>query len=421
LARPKTLGAKRYVWGFSVALLVLPTAVTVGVFAWIQARTTELVQSTVLEQARSYADLIIAARAWNAAHKGVWVEKSAEVTTNPYLAAIGVHADDALSDGTPVTLRNPAAMTREIADTLPFAANGSVFKLTSLRPVNPDNAPDAWERAGLVQFERGTKEHFAVTGADSAASSFRYMRPLVVEANCLTCHARQGYQVGDIRGAISIRLSYASAARSLVSNRTNLIAITIAVLVGLWVAVGGLLAWLQQRLTRANETLQRMATIDPLTGLWNRATILGALQRELERSVRSGLGAGVVLLDIDHFKRVNDRFGHAVGDEVLRRCAKALSSEVRGYDMLGRIGGEELLVVVPNADPGGLAGLAERLRASVAAVDLSDIAAKHELTVSAGTALARPGVGETSDTLVARADDALYKAKSAGRDRVVAG
>ncbi|PKQ16594.1 MAG: hypothetical protein CVT67_04135 [Actinobacteria bacterium HGW-Actinobacteria-7] len=408
-------------WFFAGILIVLITLVTGVIFIWLGARTERLVRDGALEQARSYADLIIAARAWNSHQGGVLVKKSATTLTNPYLIELGINPDDRLSDGTPVTLRNPAVMTREIGEELVAAHAASVFKLTSLRPVNPSNAPDSWERQGLRAFERGELEYWETDTMTKTAEVFRYMRPLIVDASCLRCHST-GYEVGDIRGAVSITLPYDAFSRAIRSNRIALLWVATTVLSGLWVTVLGLIWWLRNRLRAENARLERMATIDPLTGLWNRQHTLERLHGELERARRSGHGGtGVVMIDIDRFKRVNDEYGHAAGDEVLRRTAGALTGVVREYDLVGRIGGEELLVVAPDTDAGKLSVLAERLRAAVEGMESTELCGGCVVTVSIGTALALTGGGENADAFIARADAALYQAKAEGRNRVVAG
>lgn len=128
---------------------------------------------------------------------------------------------------------------------------------------------------------------------------------------------------------------------------------------------------------------------------------------------------GIVSLDADLFKNVNDVYGHAAGDTVLRELAARLSTQLREYDVLGRVGGEEFLVVAADIDPAGLAALAERLRGAVAGGTIAHERIAISATMSAGTAFAH--VGDTPDTLVARADAALYRAKAGGRNRVEAG
>jgi diguanylate cyclase (GGDEF)-like protein len=418
-ARIEPLGGGKRLRSFSVTLSIVLTAFTVGVFVWLGVRTESLVRMTALEQARSYTDTIIAARGWNSRLGGVWVVKSATVLTNPYLVDLGVQADDNLSDGTPVTLRNPAAMTREIGELMETLGSGAQFKLTSLEPVNPDNAPDAWERLGLEAFQRGASE-YSWQGEDSSGEQvFRYMRSLVVDESCLTCHAGAGYKVGDVRGAVSSTLSYGSHARALKSSSRGLLAIGAAVLVILWVGLLGMIRWLKRGLKRANEQLEYMATTDPLTGLWNRRHLFGRLEAEMARVRRQQGSVGVVMIDIDHFKRFNDSFGHAAGDRVLQLTARAIESAIRTYDIVGRIGGEELLVIASDIDPAELKRLSERIRQSVEGMNLSAVCPGCTITVSAGAAIASADAQETADSLAARADAALYAAKEAGRNRVV--
>jgi diguanylate cyclase (GGDEF)-like protein len=394
---------------------------SVAVFLGLMAKTSRLVQNGALEQARSYADLLVTVRAWNADMGGVYVRKSDRVATNPHLVELGIDPDDALSDGTPITLRNPSVMTREIGDMLSSAPGEVAFKLTSLKPVNPDNAPDGWETDALQEFDKGVLEYWNAPDSTDAGTEFRYMRPLFVEKDCLTCHSAQGYRVGDIRGAISIRLPYADTARSLRNNRLGLTVVAVILLVGVWVLVLGSIGWLEKRLDEANGQLELLATTDGLTGLWNRRYVLEQLELQFDRSRRSGQGVGVVLVDIDNFKLVNDTYGHGVGDEVLCRTADVIKSAVRAYDTVGRIGGEELLVVAPDIDAPSLSALAERIRSLVESGESDSAGVGHNVTVSAGTALSSAGIPESADVLVRRADEAMYAAKAAGRNRVVTG
>jgi diguanylate cyclase (GGDEF)-like protein/PAS domain S-box-containing protein len=152
---------------------------------------------------------------------------------------------------------------------------------------------------------------------------------------------------------------------------------------------------------------EQMARSDALTGLPNRRALDDQLPREMARALRSGSPLCLAIIDIDHFKAYNDANGHLAGDAVLRKCAGAWDSELRGEDMLLRYGGEEFLVVLPECDAADAEETVERLRA----------ATPDEQTCSAGLALWRPG--ESVDDLVGRADKALYEAKESGRDRLL--
>lgn len=158
------------------------------------------------------------------------------------------------------------------------------------------------------------------------------------------------------------------------------------------------------------------ATTDALTGLPNRATFLEKALRELARAERSGSSLALVLLDIDHFKRFNDRYGHQAGDRVLALAGRAVAGAIRGIDLAGRYGGEELVLVLVDVDADEAFAAVERVRAAVARVRVPSV--PEAVTVSAGLAL-HHGAFERADLsgLVRRADEALYASKAAGRDR----
>ncbi len=175
---------------------------------------------------------------------------------------------------------------------------------------------------------------------------------------------------------------------------------------------------LQQELISAREVLRVQATHDPLTELWNHAAVFDILRNELERSQRQGAPLAAVMLDLDHFKRVNDTYGHMAGDLVLSEVARRLRGAVRPYDSIGRYGGEEFLVVVPGCDATAVQRQAERLRACVAA-ELFDLGGTRiRLTLSVGVATSEQTKTHDWDSLLRAADAALYRAKRNGRNRV---
>ncbi len=166
-------------------------------------------------------------------------------------------------------------------------------------------------------------------------------------------------------------------------------------------------------LTLAHHNLERIAVTDRLTGLYNRTKLDEAFANELARAERHGESVAVILADIDHFKSVNDTYGHQVGDSVLSEFAAVLRPLTRVTDTTGRWGGEEFLVICAHVDLDGARILAERIRAAVAGHSFPVVGQK---TCSLGVASYRPG--DTADTMVKRADDALYEAKQNGRNRV---
>ena len=177
---------------------------------------------------------------------------------------------------------------------------------------------------------------------------------------------------------------------------------------------------LQAALIHAKDELQFAAAHDPLTGLWNRGAILDLLMREVSRRQRSADPLGVIMADIDYFKKINDTHGHLVGDAVLREVTRRLAVGVRPYDAVGRYGGEEFLIVFPGCNAANLVVGAERLRHCIADQPIETSVGQLPVTLSLGLASVEQGENETLDceAFLRNADEALYAAKALGRNRV---
>jgi diguanylate cyclase (GGDEF)-like protein len=160
---------------------------------------------------------------------------------------------------------------------------------------------------------------------------------------------------------------------------------------------------------------------DSLTGLYNRGYFLGEVGPLGDRGALRGLGLAIFMIDVDHFKRVNDAHGHETGDQVLREVAGVLRQSMRGDDLIARYGGEEFVAALPVAAPDQAAERAERIRASLAARRLLVGGRPLRVTVSIGVAYVPPGRQRSVPVMLATADGGLYQAKAAGRDRVVFG
>ncbi len=176
---------------------------------------------------------------------------------------------------------------------------------------------------------------------------------------------------------------------------------------------------LQRELLEAQAQLQILANHDSLTALWNRRVILEKLDQELARAQRETNFVGVVLVDIDHFKNVNDSLGHSAGDEVLRQVAKRLAEAVRPYDGVGRYGGEEFLIIVDSCNLYETFKLAERARQVICQEPiLISASAPVPITASFGVSATMAGGKPDAKALIVAADRALYRAKDLGRNRV---
>lgn len=175
----------------------------------------------------------------------------------------------------------------------------------------------------------------------------------------------------------------------------------------------------QSQLKELNHALQRASLTDPLTGIANRRAMRERLLSEANRSQRGGQQFSVLMLDLDHFKRINDTHGHEAGDLVIVAVAKTLESNLRNFDFCARWGGEEFLILLTGTDLETAAGVADKLRQAVSAHEVSYLGQRLPVTFSGGLATHLPGA-EIDDTL-RQADHALYAAKSGGRNRIELG
>src|SRR5580704_9551444 len=174
---------------------------------------------------------------------------------------------------------------------------------------------------------------------------------------------------------------------------------------------------LESRLVEARESLRFKASHDSLTTIWNRGAIIEMLERELSRARRDGSSVGILLADIDHFKRVNDTRGHLVGDEVLRAVTGRLKGEVRSYDSVGRYGGEEFLILLPGCDNPKLTAKAEQLVKVVERSSIVTSTGTVAVTISVGGIASGDCPHADVNKLLRAADTALYRAKVSGRNR----
>jgi diguanylate cyclase (GGDEF)-like protein len=175
-------------------------------------------------------------------------------------------------------------------------------------------------------------------------------------------------------------------------------------------------AW---RKVAQSRTLHALALVDELTGLSNRRAILGVGAAAFDEAARAHSGLAVLMIDLDHFKRINDERGHAVGDAVLQAAGRCIAHALRERDRVGRVGGEEFLAVLPGADAAQAFGVAERVRRAIAETEFQAQANSLRCSVSIGVA-SRLDSDTRLDAVIARADQSLYAAKAAGRDRVMA-
>ena len=383
-----------------------------AIFLGLSIRSSTLIKEQVLAHARAHFEGVLLARKWNALHGGVYVIKRPGMQSNPYLE----NPDLTAVDGRVLTKKNPALMTREISE-LVDTDDHFGFHITSLRPLNPGNTPDDFEAQALRDFEAGKKESFIMEDKTQGAR-FRYMGLLLVEQACLACHAKQGYSVGQVRGGISVSFDIDKVNRALRKNNLVILGQGALTMLMLLLTLWYFFHQMQLRLDKAQALLRRMATTDTLTNVANRAAVMGRFSEGFARQRRHLSQLGCLMIDVDHFKAVNDRFGHQQGDVVLRELAAIIAGTLRQYDTFGRYGGEEFLMVLDGVDAERLAEIAERTRALVEEKLSAQSGLAEPVTISLGGTLVAPE-DQTIDDVIRRADEALYLAKNQGRNRVV--
>ncbi len=174
-----------------------------------------------------------------------------------------------------------------------------------------------------------------------------------------------------------------------------------------------------ERIIKNEDKRIRLASLDNLTKLWNRNKIFDVLDTELKRGERENTPTGVVMIDIDHFKRINDRYGHLIGDEVLVQVADRLKNAIRPYDSIGRYGGDEILVVLPNCANEEAKNIAKRLYDSVANEKIPTKVGSLKINISIGCASNEKFLQVSKMELIQASDNALLSAKKKGRDRII--
>ena len=402
---------KLFALNISMVILLFISALFTGIFLNHQ----NTIEQGLKTRGQALFNSLVIARKWNALHGGVFVEKTPGMESNPYL----LNPDITASNGKIYTKKNPALMTREISE-IADREGAFQFHITSLNPLNPNNKPDSFEQQALVSFVQGKREAISKEKNDGA-TYYRYMAPLFVEKPCLACHAAQGYQLGDVRGGISIRFNIDEMVRAQMLHKLLLGLLFTVTLTSFLGIVLRLVVALQKKLVAAEEIIREMAITDDLTKLKNRRFLLTRLREEFDRATRYRHPLSCIFFDVDHFKRVNDTYGHEAGDAVLKTISVTAQEQCRQPDILGRYGGEEFLMILPETDLEQAGALAERLRQAIESQ--TSLTGQHQIRVTAtfGVTCYSPKTTTTPPDLadlIKQADTAMLEAKKAGRNRV---
>jgi diguanylate cyclase (GGDEF)-like protein len=413
----QSISSQRYIKKYLTIISIIFCITILGVFFGFNSRANFLIKEQLLKQAKAYSKEVTLLRGWIADHGGVYVKKRPGINENPYLKGIkGVKTKIVDEDQEIYILKNPAMATREISE-MALEERIFSFHITSLKPINPKNSPDAFETEALKDFEASKTSEAYQLETKGDESVFRYIIPLPVKKSCLKCHEAQGYKVGDIRGGISVSIPASDIIAQIRTSKIYIVVFALSVLIALTLIILFISNQLISELRSAEIRLYEMATRDFLTGLLNRREGLRRFREEISKSRRTNQALSAIILDIDHFKNVNDTYGHLVGDKVLQHLPETLMPVLRDYDIFCRYGGEEFLLILPSTPLSVGVEIAERLRKRIEQSKyLVDKKTTVTMTISLG--VAQLAENENDNSLIYRVDQALYNAKDKGRNCV---
>ncbi|NOR51377.1 MAG: diguanylate cyclase [Gammaproteobacteria bacterium] len=393
----------------TVTGMVAWTAILLGLYLWAANGEQEHFAETIELKGESLANHTDSIRQWIVEQGGVYVAINDKIEPHPLLAYLP-ERDIETPSGHKLTLLSAPSVLRHSSHFFE-SDGGDKIRLVSNMPMNPDNIPDDWEKEALKKLDSGAEkvQGFVSVGEESL---FRLMLPMKLQPQCSNCHYYLKATMQKVVGGLSVTVDKAPYDRMSAEALHTLS----AGYMGIWIIGLFGLAVFDFTGARLLRNIEFVATHDGLTGLNNRREIERLLDLECERADRYGSLLYVMMLDIDHFKRVNDIYGHPSGDEALRVVAETIRQTIRKTDIAGRYGGEEMLVLAPGIDYDGAKVLAQRLNTAIKNAPIRLKGGKSiSVKVSIGAASYSPE-RKSPNSIVKSADDSLYQAKESGRD-----
>lgn len=399
--------------GVSLLLLfVVWSLLVVYSYRWNDDNLRSEKVALATSEARSLWNKDQAFRQWATRHGGLYVQPDERTPPNPALQHIE-NRDVVTTDGMQLTLMNPAYMMRQM--TQEFEQDyGIKGKITGLRYLNEANRPDAWERTILERYAGGDAGEVIEETRINGEPYLRLMKPMFMKRGCLKCHAILGYREGDLRGGVSVSIPllpyFAAADRSSRSVRTTHVMVWLFGSIGLAVFAWHAFAKRRER-NRLLGRLEHNALYDGLTGLPTRTLVEDRINKATATTSRypDHLFA-VCFIDLDRFKHINDAFGHATGDALLRRVGQILTDSTRPADTVARLGGDEYVVLL---DTIGDAEEALLITGRIREKLLTPLkVGEQEVRVGASIGIALSGSDRLSaNDMIRNADIAMYRAK----------
>ena len=391
-------------------------------------------EKILFQQASTLFNNIVTMRKWSSDHGAIYVKAHEGIEPNPYL-----HDNHTYTKENELLIKiNPAWMTRQLSE-ISNKNENFYFKITSLNPINPSNTPDKFEKTALQDLNKNIDKKF-YTNIEN--NKYNLMGSLKVEPSCLSCHTEQNYKVGDIIGGLRVSVPIDNYIENIeISNsKTNalyfitfftsivfiiIITFTISSIYARELNIRKLNKTLEKKVHKrtkelrdANKRLTEISTIDYLTNIPNRRYFFESGSKYFYLAKREESDLSIICIDIDHFKKINDTYGHNIGDEILKLIASTINTYVRKSDILARIGGEEFTILVNNMNEEKAFVFAEKIRTHIEKLTYENNNIKIKVTISLGISQMKKDDNKL-DSIILRADKALYTAKELNRNNTV--
>lgn len=391
-------------------------------------------EKILFQQASTLFSNIVTMRKWSSDHGAIYVKAHENIEPNPYL----IDNHTFTKENELLIKINPAWMTRQLSE-LSNKNENFYFKITSLNPINPSNAPDKFEKRGLEVLDKN-KDLDYYTSIDT--DKYNLIGSLKVSESCLKCHVTQGYEIGDVIGGlrVSVPIDNYTENIEIVESKTNIlyfvtfftsisfiliITFTINSIYTRELNIMKLNKTLENKVHQrtkelriANKKLLEISTIDFLTNIPNRRYFFEIGSKYFQVAKREENNLSIICIDIDYFKKINDTYGHNIGDEILKLIANTMNKYVRKSDIIARTGGEEFSILLNNTNKENAFIFAEKLRLAVEQNTFLHNETNIKVTISLGISEISKD-DENIDSIIVRADKALYVAKEGNRNKSV--
>ena len=391
-------------------------------------------ENILFQQSSTLFNNIVTMRKWSSDHGAVYVKAHEGIEPNPYLENNHTYT----KDNELLIKINPAWMTRQLSE-MSNKTENYYFKITSLNPVNPVNTPDEFEKKALDDLEKNKDKKFYT---NMEKDKYNLLGSLKVEPSCLECHAHQNYKLGDVIGGLRVSVpidNYTQNIEILESKTNFLFTITILtsfIFIFIIIFTINSIYSREISITKLNKTLERKVSIrtkelrdankklieisikDYLTNIPNRRHFFEIGTKSLHIAKRENSDLSVICIDIDLFKNINDTYGHNIGDEILKLISSNMNKYIRKSDVIARIGGEEFSILLNNTNEENAYLLAEKIRTQIESSIYKNDKIEIKTTISLGISQLR-AEDDDLDSIIIRADKALYEAKNTGRNKSV--